>query len=369
MGCCCTTTAAIFGIDNLPIIKNNELKTGRLDPKPDEKENFLDNMVLEAHADRRSIQVKRVLVLYNPFSGNGLGKTNAEKLVELLKAANLEVSTQVSEKPGHFTEMSQSSDFADYDCVTVCGGDGTINEFLQGIIDRSLEIPIALCPGGTGNSLTLSLGITTPEDCLACIMSNSHIGSDCNRIIDANGKTFYSINMIGGGIAHDANVRAEKMRCCGPMRYDCSALSMFCQCYSMSMEMELDGKKLSFESICFFLMNNTTMGSGLHCTPFASITDGYFDVWIMPKMKLMSELNILGSLKDGGHVYKPGGKYTLLRGKKMIWNCDGGINVDGENCARGPCEVECMPSSWRLMLQPATEDLSNTVKVNLMTEV
>jgi len=350
MGCCCTTTATIFGIEDLPIIQNTELATGRLDPKPEENEGFLKNMVSEAYAERRSIEVRTVLLLYNPFSGNGLGNINAAKLSTLLKAQNLKVTTQVSEKPGHFTDLSRNMDFADYDCVVVCGGDGTINEFLQGIFERDLDIPIALCPGGTGNSLALSLGIITPEDCLQCIMSNSHIGADCNRIVDGNGKTFYSINMIGGGLAHDANVRAEKLRCCGTMRYDCSALCMFCECYSNPLDMELDGKKLSCDSICFFIMNNTTMGVGLHCAPFASITDGYFDVWMMPKMKFMSELNILGALKEGGHMYMPEGKYSLVRGKKIKYNCIGGINVDGENCAEGPCEVECMPASWRLML-------------------
>jgi len=352
MGCCCTTTATIYGIDDFPIIQNTDLKTGRLAPKPGENEEFLENVVSEFHADRRSVQITKVLLLYNPFSGNGLGNVTAAKLEELLVAAKIEVTKKVSENPGHFTELSRKMEFADYDCVAVCGGDGTINEFLQGIIERKLEIPIALCPGGTGNNMALSVGITTPEDCYNSIMSNSHIGSDCNRIVDANGKIFYSINMIGGGLAHDANVRAEKLRCCGSIRYDCAALCLFCECYSMPMEMELDGHKLSFDSTCFFLMNNTTMGVGLHCTPFASITDGYFDVWLMPKMKFMSDVNVLGSLKDGGHMYMPEGKH-LLRAKKMKFNCPGGINVDGENCAQGPCEIDCMPSSWRLMLQPA----------------
>jgi len=351
MGCCCTTLASINGVDAIPIIRNTELMTGRLEQNPEEKEGFLSNMVSEANSDRRTIKVSKVLLLYNPFSGNGLGNITAVKLEELLKAAKIEVTMKVSESPGHFTELSRSMDFTEYDCVAVCGGDGTINEFLQGVIERKLEIPVALCPGGTGNSLALALGIKTPADCYASIVSNSHIAVDCNRITDANGKTFYSINMIGAGLAHDANVRAEKLRCCGPMRYDCSALCLFCECYSRQMELVLDGHTLSYDSVCFFVMNNTTMGVGLHCAPFASITDGYFDVWLMPNMKFMSEVNVLGALKDGSHLYMPEGKNSLFRAKTMKVNFEGGINVDGENCAQGPCEIACMPSSWRLMLQ------------------
>jgi len=259
-----------------------------------------------------------------------------------------------SEHPKHFVKLGNEMEFSNYDCVILCGGDGTINEFLQGVIKRNLDIPIALCPGGTGNSLALSLGILTPEDSLDCIMSNSHIGAASNRIIDAYNKTFYSINMIGSGLAYDGNVRAEKLRCCGPMRYDCAALCLFCECYSMPMEMDLDGKRVTMDSIGFFVMNNTTMGSGAHCTPYASITDDYFDLWFIPKTSIQKEVKVLGALKDGSHVYMPEVKNSFFRAKKMKYYGEGGVNVDGENCAEAPFEVECMPLSWRLMLKPSS---------------
>lgn len=309
-------------------------------------------MISEATANRKSVKaekVTRVLLLWNPYSGNGLGKVNSAILEKLLKAKGIEVTMMESKSPGYFTEVSKEMEFTDYDCVAVCGGDGTISEFLQGIIARKLDIPIALCRGGTGNGLALSLGLITPQDTFESIISNSHIGVDSNRVVDAKGRTFYSINVIGGAIAYDANTRAEKLRCCGSIRYDMSALSLFCENYSMPMEMVLDGNVLSFNSLAFFLMNNTSMGSGSYCTPFASITDGYFDMWVVPDMRLTRALKVLGALKDGSHMYMPEAKYTLLRAKKMKYLTVGGINVDGENCAEGPCEVECMPSSWRLM--------------------
>jgi len=352
MGCCFTRRAILYGIENFPIIKNTEAKSGKLDPKRDDKEGFLNNMISETYAHRKIVKdykIRKLLLLFNPFSGNGLGKVNSEKLKHLLEAKGLEVIKIASTSPGHFREISKELNITVYDCVAVCGGDGTISEFLQDVIDRKLDIPIALCPGGTGNGLASSLGLHSPEDCLNSIISNSHIGVDSNRVVDAKGSIYYSINMIGGALAFDANTRAEKLRCCGPIRYDMSALSLFCQSYSKPMEMDLDGHTLSFNSLAFFLMNNTSMGAGSHCAPFASITDGYFDIWIVPDMKLTKALKVLSALKDGSQIYMPEAKYTLLRAKKMKYFFTGGINIDGENCAIGPCEVECMPSSWRLM--------------------
>jgi len=359
MGCCCTNLAILNGIDSFPIIKNTEAKTGKLDPKKEEREGFLNNMIAEAYADRKAMKkAERVLLLFNPFSGNGLGRGNSEKLKKLLDANGIDVIQIESRSPGHFTELSRKMNFTEYDCVAVCGGDGTISEFLQGVIDRRLNIPIALCPGGTGNGLALSLGLKTPKDCFDSIMSNSHIGVDSNRVLDTNGMVFYSINVIGGALAYDANARAEKLRCCGSIRYDMSALTLFCQSYSRPLEMDLDGHTISCDSLAFFLMNNTSMGAGSHCTPFASITDGYFDIWVVPDMKLTKALKVLGALKDGSQMYMPEAKFTLLRAKKMKYLTSGGINIDGENCGEGPCEVECMPSSWRLMYKvPEKEEV------------
>jgi len=358
MGCCCITARTIGGYDSFPVIHNTEVNSGRLEPKPQEMDGFLDNMISEVSADRKSVEIRRVLLLYNPFSGNGLGNVNSERLAELLEAKGIVVTKMVSERPGHFRVMSQEMEFTEYDCVAICGGDGTIHEFLQGVIHRDLNIPIALCPGGTGNGLTWSLGIKTPEDSLACIASNSHIGVDCNRLVDATGKTFYSHSVIGAGLIHDANERSESCRCCGPKRYDCAALSLFCQNYSIPIEMDLDGKMLSCDSICFVLMNNTTTAHGSHMTPFASITDGYFDIGFVPKVKFITALDALTAVKDGGHIHKPELSKSFYRAKKMKYHRTGGICIDGENCAEGPCEVDCMPSSWRLM---------NKRKVAMMT--
>jgi len=296
-------------------------------------------------------------LVYNPFSGNGLGNINSVRLAELLKAEGIAVDKKISERPGHFRDLSQEMEFTDYDCVTICGGDGTIHEFLQGVIDRKIDIPIALCPGGTGNGLTLSLGIYTPEDCFECIVSNSHIAVDCNRLVDATGKTFYSLSLIGAGLTHGANERAGNCRCCGPIRYDCAALSLLCQNYSLQIEMDLDGKTLSCDSICYFLMNNTTTGSGSHMTPFASFNDGYFDIWIVPKAKFKRSVEAVRAVKDGSHMHMPELSKSFYRAKKMKYHTSGGICIDGENCAEGPCEVECMPSSWRLMLKPKASSI------------
>jgi len=349
MGCCCTTPRIITGAEALPLIQNTEASTGRLDPKPDATDGFMDNMVNEVSADRLNLKVRKVLLLYNPMSGNGLGETNHAILTNLLTEEKIEVTKKVSERAGHLIEIGKTMDFSEYDCVVVCGGDGSLSELLQGIIPRELKVPIALCPGGTGNGLATSMRIFTPEDAAQTIISGSHIAVDINRIVDATNKTYYSMNMIGSGLSYNAVELAEKMRCCGSMRYDCAALGYFCCSYSIPMEMELDGNALSVEASAIFIMNNTCMGAGSHCTPYNSATDGYFDLWVLPLASLGKELKIMDAIKTSEHMYMPIQKNTYFRGKRFKYSNEGGVCIDGENCAQAPFEVECLAKSWRMM--------------------
>jgi len=349
MGCCCTTPRVINGAEALPLIQNCEAAVGRLDPKPDATDGFMDNMVNEANADRKSIKVQKVLLLYNPMSGNGLGETNQAILENLLTEEKIEVTKKVSEHAGHLIEIGKTMDFSAYDCVAVCGGDGSLSELLQGIIPRDIKVPIALCPGGTGNGLATSMKIFNPQDAAQTIISGSHIAVDINRIVDATNKTYYSMNVTGAGLTYDAVEVAEKMRCCGSMRYDCAALGLFCCCYSVPMEMELDGYPLSVDASAIFVMNNTCMGSGSHCTPYNSATDGYFDVWILPLSSLGKELKVMDAIKTSEHMYMPSQKNTYFRGKRLKYSSEGGVCVDGENCSQAPFEIECLSKSWRMM--------------------
>ena len=61
----------------------------------------------------------------------------------------------------------------------------------------------------------------------------------CNKVVDGRNDTYYSINMIGWGIAHDANVTAEGLRCCGALRYDIAGLSYILKGYNREIEIEV----------------------------------------------------------------------------------------------------------------------------------
>jgi len=323
---------------------------------------FLNNAVDEENADRRAVSVKKVILLYNPFSGNGLGNTNSMKLKELLEAKGVEVEMKQSERAKHFMELGKTMDFSGYDVVVVCGGDGTLFETMQGIIERKLETPVAICPGGTGNAFACSLGIFNAEDAAENILAGSSIAVDCNRVKglkDGEEATHYSINMVGTGLAHDGNEKAEKMRWCGPLRYDCAPLCMLCCNYKSSQSFDLDGVKFETDTIMMFSTLTIAMGSGMKIHPYACLNNGYMDIWIHPVTSIWATMKTQGALKKGTHIFDKNCRQSYLRGKKLSVLDEGhGINIDGENIMRTPCEIECMPQCWRVMYKPKDQPMA-----------
>merc|ERR1719411_2459171 len=96
------------------------------------------------------------------------------------------------------------------------------------------------------------------------------------------------------------------------------------------------------------------MGSNMKIHPYACLNNGYMEIWISPVNSIVKTLGMMGQLKKGTHIFDSAHKFSYLRGKKLTVKTEGiGINVDGENIAKCPCEIECLPASWRVMHKPA----------------
>jgi diacylglycerol kinase family enzyme len=107
-----------------------------------------------------------VLVIYNPFSGNGRAQASLDAIRAPLERANIRIEVAPTQFPRHAFEMARDRDFSAFDCLMICGGDGTFHEVLNGLMNRPQGLtntpPVAIIPGGTGNSCAVSMGIDDP---------------------------------------------------------------------------------------------------------------------------------------------------------------------------------------------------------------
>jgi YegS/Rv2252/BmrU family lipid kinase len=103
--------------------------------------------------------LKKGTLIYNPIAGRRPAKRQREiqKAAAVLREAGLEIELAPTERPAMASELAQSAAANGAHVVLVCGGDGTINEVINGLAPR--RVPLGILPGGTANILARDMGL------------------------------------------------------------------------------------------------------------------------------------------------------------------------------------------------------------------
>lgn len=103
--------------------------------------------------------MKNALLIINPCAGKMKSKTALFNIVSNLCKAGYTVVTQVTQERSHATRILEEMDTEKMDLVVCCGGDGTLNEVVTGMMERGVKIPIGYIPTGSTNDFANSVGI------------------------------------------------------------------------------------------------------------------------------------------------------------------------------------------------------------------
>ena len=113
--------------------------------------------------------MRKAALIYNPASGrqHALRVKKVEAAAAALRDAGTDSSLMPTRAAGSGGEQAHEAIAAGHDAIFVCGGDGTVQDVLQGMAEKHADIPLGLVPLGTGNVLAYDLGI--PNDPTAAI--------------------------------------------------------------------------------------------------------------------------------------------------------------------------------------------------------
>lgn len=138
----------------------------------------------------------RAMIIFNPTAGRRRRKL--DNFVGALNALNIQTEINETSGPGDATNIARSANKAEWDVVIAAGGDGTINEIVNGLDVHSPAL--AILPLGTANVLALELGLPSSPQALAALIES---GSSADVYLPtANGRSF----VLMAGIGFDAHV-------------------------------------------------------------------------------------------------------------------------------------------------------------------
>ncbi|DAZ93474.1 TPA: hypothetical protein N0F65_002552, partial [Lagenidium giganteum] len=172
---------------------------------------------------------RKFLVIINPVGGSGRGvQTYENKVAPIFKYANIDATLEITTKAAHGTEIVAKMPLNTYDCVLSVGGDGSLCEVFQGLMQRedwnlAVRQPIGIIPGGSGNGLSASVlhqSNEKPKPSNAAFVLAKGKPQEIDITSVRNGKeTMYSFLSFEWALIADVDIESEKLRMLGGMRF------------------------------------------------------------------------------------------------------------------------------------------------------
>ena len=276
----------------------------------------------------------------NPEAGRGRGRAACETVSAVLREAGWSVEVAETRRPRDEEVLERVN--AGFDLLLPVGGDGTLHEALNHWRGEEHRVPLTPIPAGSGNSLALDLGLTSPEDAARGVLSGRRRALDGIRVTLDGGRVLRSANIVGWGAAARINARAERLRWARGRRYDlssaCEILSPILPWANASVDGERDLRVLL--GVASVTQHS---GRGMRLAPNAVLDDGLFDVVTIQRGFRPRLLGLLAAVQSGAHA---GSSLVALRQTRTLSleiEDDAGLVVDGEWIPARRAQLEVVP--------------------------
>lgn len=315
--------------------------------------------------------MKHVFIM-NPMAG----KTNVSEVlipeIEKLKVEIPEIEYEVvlTEYQGHGRELASqyAKKYAPKDkedtCtvrIYACGGDGTLNEVVEGTYGCK-HVEVGCLPYGTGNDYVKNFGTASDFKDLRNVVEGNSIEVD---LIDTNQGVSAEICSLGFDATVGYNTRHYKKLplCHGKMAYNLSVVESILHPIGTKLKITVDDQVFEKECLLVCVANGTTYGGGFYCAPEADLCDGLLDVIIVNKISRFFIAKIIAKYSNGTYQDKcevlPEFQHciTYLRGKeiKVEGPKDFVVNLDGECKVLKKVEMKVVKKAMRFILPQGIE--------------
>jgi diacylglycerol kinase (ATP) len=284
-------------------------------------------------------------LIYNPTANKGGAGEHLAQVQALLEKHGFAYDLVLTTGPGHALELARQAAEAGCPLVIAAGGDGTVNEVLNGLMSAQVEVGVrpalAVLPVGRGNDF--SFGMKIPqllEEAVDALAAGQRQRIDVGRVV---GGFFPQGRYFGNGIGlgFDAVVGFEAAKITwlhGAASY-LAALVRTISLYAKApvYEVLLDGEKIQQPFLMISIMNGTRMGGAFHMAPDSNPSDGQFDLCMVGQVPQIRILPVALKFISGTHTTHPAVRMARAR-KIAVRAVQGSIpaHADGETvCTAG----------------------------------
>lgn len=296
------------------------------------------------------------LLVINPNASKGKGEAKAKRISEYFREAGWNCTVAYTQGTGHAEKLAKSGAENGFKTIIAAGGDGTVNEVINGIMRSGRKVDMGVIPVGRGNDFAWFAGIPNDWKKASDIIINGETRPTDVGHAKGNDADKYFLNGMGFGFEPMVNFKAQEYKHINGMAsYVAAFISILMnppKGYEISMTID-GGEPKHFKTQQISLNNGRRMGSSFLMTPKAEIDDGVLDY--MFTNRLYKGFGLIGLVFKffKGAMVSDKENFSYGNAKKVVINVFGSgavSHVDGEEFERSGnhFEIEILPEAVSL---------------------
>ena len=291
-------------------------------------------------------KANKVLLIYNPSSGNGLFKNNLDKIIEMFQKKKMIVVPVRADKPSLMNDVFKEVKSLDFRKIIAAGGDGTINVVVNAMLANEVDLPLAIFPAGTANDFAYYFDIPHDIESMTKIALEEHY-TPCD-LGCVNGKYFINVAAMGFLVDVSQKTDPDIKNTLGVMSYYLKGLSEVPKLQPIPVRIESEEYTGDEKMYFMLVMNGRSAGGFKRVGANAEINDGLLDVMLFRELPLTELPALLIHFMQGNHTVNKNVLY--FKTKKLRLESDGTVptDVDGEKGGDFPLDIECLHKKLRI---------------------
>ena len=307
-------------------------------------------------------QARNMLFIINPTAAHGKARVRWAQLEGVLRGAGLHFDVAMTQHAGHATALATQAAQQGYDTVACMGGDGTVNEVLNGLMTHEVQPTLAVIPCGTGSDFARALKLPhASQDVLALLQRGTTQAVDVGVITCMNaGQTVqrYFINIAGVGFDGEVSAQMnQRSKRGGSLAYFANVFNVLGRYKNKRAtvilkngdhEQRVEGV---FNSIV--IANGQYFGGGMWVAPHASWCDGLLDVILIDDVGRLEFVAAFPKIYRGVHLSHP--KVSAFRATEVRIEphpqTHALLQAEGELIGVAPATLRMLPRACKLLVQ------------------
>jgi diacylglycerol kinase (ATP) len=291
----------------------------------------------------------------NPASGNGGTGKRWPELAHRAAQLGLEGTTLFSERPRQLIELAEQAAHNGAELIVSVGGDGTLNEVVNGLIRAGSAAELATIPLGTGMDFVRTYGIPTRfDDAVRTAFEGTTRTIDVGRVSyrewSGSESERYVANVGSVGMSAAVAQRANGMSKAlgGKATFFYALARVFFEWDNTLVSVQLDDERREARMHDVIVANGQWHGGAMHLAPEAQPDDGLFDVVLIGDVTKRDFVTTAPKLYKGTYLAHP--KIELLRSRTVVVDAPERlpIELDGEQVGTTPVRFEIVPAALRV---------------------